>query len=115
MNIANSRYHKVRKIEKSEQNKVGKNEKIGIIRLETIKLEAFEYIDKNGEVKKDTETELKHYKDMLLILKKERVQLKKDIRDFEEFEEDTTELKEQLRIKEKEITDIENIINDLEG
>ena len=58
--------------------------------IETIKLEAFEYIDKNGEVKKD-------------------------IRDFEEFEEDTTELKEQLRIKEKEITDIENIINDLEG
>ena len=31
MNIANSRYHKVRKIEKSEQNKVGKNEKIGKI------------------------------------------------------------------------------------
>ena len=83
--------------------------------METIKLETFEYIDKNGEVKKDTETELKHYKDMLLILKKDRVQLKKDIRDFEEFEEDTTELKEQLRIKEKEITDIENIINDLEG
>ena len=83
--------------------------------IETIKLEAFEYIDKNGEVKKDTETELKHYKDMLLILKKERVQLKKDIRDFEEFEEDTAELKDQLRIKEKEITDIENIINDLEG
>ena len=38
MNIANSRYHKVRKIEKSEQNKVGKNEKIGIIRLEKLNI-----------------------------------------------------------------------------
>ena len=36
--IANSRYHKVRKIEKSEQNKVGKNEKIGIIRLEKLNI-----------------------------------------------------------------------------
>lgn len=38
MNIANSRYHKVRKIEKSEQNKVGKNEKTGIIRLEKLNI-----------------------------------------------------------------------------
>ena len=38
MNIANRRYHKVRKIEKSEQNKVGKNEKIGIIRLEKLNI-----------------------------------------------------------------------------
>ena len=83
--------------------------------LETIKLNDFEHINDSGEIVKDTEAELKHYKDLLLTLKKEKVQLKKDIRDFEEFEEDTTELKEQLRIKEKEITDIENIINDLEG
>ena len=82
--------------------------------IETIKLEAFEYIDKNGEVKKDTETELKHYKDMLLILKKDRVQLKKDIRDFEEFEEDTTELKLQLETKESEIKETENTIEKLE-
>ena len=82
--------------------------------METIKLETFEYIDKNGEVKKDTETELKHYKDMLLILKKDRVQLKKDIRDFEEFEEDTTELKLQLETKESEIKETENTIEKLE-
>ncbi|MCP1224070.1 hypothetical protein [Sebaldella sp. S0638] len=83
--------------------------------LESIKLNEFEYINDSGEIAKDTEAELKHYKDMLLILKRGRVQLKKDIRDFEEFEEDTAELKEQLEIKETEIKEMENKIKELEG
>ena len=83
--------------------------------LEVIKLKEFEYISEDGQVVKDTAAELKHYKDLLLILKKEKVQLKKDIRDFEEFEEDTTDLKDQLQEKEKEIEDLENKIKKLEG
>ena len=67
--------------------------------LETIKLNDFEHINDFGEILKDTEAELKHYKDLLLTLKKEKVQLKKDIRDFEEFEEDTAEFKYQLKEK----------------
>ena len=38
MNIPNRRYHKVRKIEKSQPNQVEKNEKIGIIRLEKLNI-----------------------------------------------------------------------------
>ena len=83
--------------------------------LETIKLNDFEHINDSGEIVKDTEAELKHYKDLLLTLKKEKVQLKKDIRDFEEFEEDTAEFKYQLKEKEKEIEDLENKIKELEG
>ena len=82
--------------------------------LETIKLNDFEHINDSGEIVKDTEAELKHYKDLLLTLKKEKVQLKKDIRDFEEFEEDTTELKLQLETKESEIKETENTIEKLE-
>ena len=83
--------------------------------LETIKLNDFEHINENGKVIKDIATELKYYKDMLLTLKRDRVQLKKEIRDFEEFEEDTAEIKEQLLIKEMEIKEIENKIKELEG
>ena len=83
--------------------------------LETIKLNDFEHINDSGEIVKDTEAELKHYKDLLLTLKKEKVQLKKDIRDFEEFEEDTAEFKYQLKEKETQITEIENKIKELEG
>lgn len=83
--------------------------------LETIKLGQFENINEKGEIIKDTDAELKYYKDMLLTLKRDRVQLKKEIRDFEEFEEDTAELKEQLEIKETEIKETENKIKELEG
>ena len=83
--------------------------------LETIKLNDFEHINDSGEIVKDAKAELKYYKDMLLTLKRDRVQLKKEIRDFEEFEEDTAELKEQLEIKETEIKETENKIKELEG
>ena len=83
--------------------------------LEAIKLNDFEYIDNFGEIVKNSDAEIKYYKDILLTLKKEKVQLKKDIRDFEEFEEDTVELKEQLELKEDEIAELENKIKELEG
>ncbi len=83
--------------------------------LEAIKLNEFEYINDSGKVVKDVGKELKHYKDLLLTLKKEKVQLKKDIRDFEEFEEDTAELKEQLELKEYEIAELDVKIKELEG
>ena len=76
-------------------------------KLETVKLEAFEFINENGEVEKNTEAEKQHNNDILLRLKKEKIQLKKDILDFEEFEEDTTYLKEQLKVKEAEIKELE--------
>ena len=83
--------------------------------LETIKLNDFEHIDENGKVIKDIATELKHYRDLLLTLKKEKVQLKKDIRDFEEFGEETAELEEQLELKENEISELDIKIKNLEG
>ena len=83
--------------------------------LETIKLNEFECINDSGEIVKDTEAELKHYKDLLLTLKKEKVQLKKDIRDFEEFGEETAELEEQLELKENEISELDIKIKNLEG
>lgn len=83
--------------------------------LETIKLNDFEHINDFGEILKDTEAELKHYKDLLLTLKKEKVQLKKDIRDFEEFGEETAELVEQLKLKENEISELDIKIKNLEG
>ena len=83
--------------------------------LETIKLNDFEHINDSGEIVKDTEAELKHYKDLLLTLKKEKVQLKKDIRDFEEFGEETAELEEQLELKENEISELDIKIKNLEG
>ena len=83
--------------------------------LETIKLNDFEHINDFGEILKDTEAELKHYKDLLLTLKKEKVQLKKDIRDFEEFGEETAELKDQLELKENEIAELDIKIKNLEG
>ena len=84
-------------------------------KIKVIALGQFEYIDENGEVKKDTAAELKYYRDLLLTLKKEKVQLKKDIRDFEEFGEETAELEEQLKEKEKQIAEMENKIKELEG
>ena len=83
--------------------------------LETIKLNDFEHINDFGEILKDTEAELKHYKDLLLTLKKEKVQLKKNIRDFEEFGEETAELEEQLELKENEISELDIKIKNLEG
>lgn len=83
--------------------------------LETIKLNDFEHINDFGEILKDTEAELKHYKYLLLTLKKEKVQLKKDIRDFEEFGEETAELEEQLELKENEISELDIKIKNLEG
>ncbi len=83
--------------------------------LETIKLNDFEHINDFGEILKDTEAELKHYKDLLLTLKKEKVQLKKDIRDFEEFGEETAELEEQLELKKNEISELDIKIKNLEG
>ena len=83
--------------------------------LETIKLNDFEHINDSGEIVKDTEAELKHYKDLLLTLKKEKVQLKKDIRDFEEFGEETVELEEQLELKENEMSELDIKIKNLEG
>ena len=83
--------------------------------LETIKLNDFEHINDSGEIVKDTEAELKHYKDLLLTLKKEKVQLKKDIRDFEEFGEETAELEEQLELKENEMSELDIKIKNLEG
>lgn len=75
--------------------------------LKAIKLENFEFINENGEVEKNTEAEKQHNNNTLLKLKKEKIQLKKDIQDFEEFKEDTTYLKEQLKIKEAEIKELE--------
>ena len=84
-------------------------------KIKVIALGQFEYIDENGEVKKDKVSELKYYKDLLLTLKKEKVQLKKDIRDFEEFGEETVELEEQLELKENEIAELDIKIKNLEG
>jgi hypothetical protein len=81
--------------------------------LEAIKLSEFEVIDKMGEIKKDTKAEIKSYKDLLISLKKEKIQLKKDIINFEEFEEDTEYLKEQLEIKELEISELEEKLKKL--
>ena len=83
--------------------------------VESVKLSQFEFINENGEIKKNKEAEKQHNNDTLLKLKKEKIQLKKDIADFEEFEEDTTDLKDQLQEKEKEIEDLENKIKELEG
>ncbi len=84
-------------------------------KIKVIALGQFEYIDENGEVKKDKVSELKYYKDLLLTFKKEKVQLKKDIRDFEEFGEEIAELEEQLELKENEIAELDIKIKNLEG
>lgn len=75
--------------------------------LEALKLDQFEIIDETGEIKKDTKAEAKNYQDLLINLKKEKIQLKKDILDFEEFGEDTEYLNEQLKVKETEISELE--------
>ena len=81
--------------------------------LESIKLNQFEFINENGEIEKNTEAEKQHNNDTLLKLKKEKIQLKRDIADFEEFEEDTTYLKEQLKAKEVEIKELEEQLKKL--
>ncbi len=81
--------------------------------VESVKLSQFEFINENGEIEKNTEAEKQHNNDTLLKLKKEKIQLKKDIQDFEEFEEDTVYLKEQLKEKEAEIKDLEEQIKKL--
>ena len=82
-------------------------------KLRAIKLENFEFINENGKIEKDTEAEKQYNNDTLLKLKKEKIQLKRDIADFEEFEEDTTYLKEQLKAKEAEIKKLEEQLKKL--
>ncbi len=81
--------------------------------VESVKLSQFEFINENGEIKKNKEAEKQHNNDTLLKLKKEKIQLKKDIADFEEFEEDTVHLKEQLKEKEAEIKEVEEQLKKL--
>ncbi len=82
--------------------------------LDAVKLKQFEYVNDNGEIIKDIEEELEYYKVLIFNAKKEKIQLKKDILDFEEFEEDTTYLKEQLKEKEAEIKEMEEKIKSSE-
>ncbi len=109
-------------ITKEEHNRIMSLQSQGILWwdkteeiIKVITLGQFENINEKGEIIKDTDAELKYYKGMHLTLRRERVQLKKEIKDFEEVEEDTAELKEQLEIKETEIKETENKIKELEG
>ena len=83
-------------------------------KIKFIKLNQFEFISENGDIKKDYKAEEEYSKNLILKLKKEKIQLKKDILDFEEFEEDTTYLKEQLKEKEAEIKEMEEKIKSSE-
>ena len=83
-------------------------------KIKFIKLNQFEFISENGDIKKDYKAEEEYSKNLILKLKKEKIQLKKDILDFEEFEEDTTYLKEQLKQKEAEIKEMEEKIKSSE-
>lgn len=82
-------------------------------KLKATKLGAFEFINENGEIEKNIEAEKQYNNDTIINLKKEKIQLKKDILDFEEFEEDTTYLKEQLKQKEAEIKELEEKLKKL--
>ena len=82
-------------------------------KIEAIKLENFEFINENGKIEKNIEAEKQYNNDTLLKLKREKIQLKKDIADFEEFEEDTAYLKEQLKEKETEIKELEEQLKKL--
>ena len=64
--------------------------------LEAIKLDQFEYINERGNIIKDTDAEKKYKNSKIIELKREWVQLKKDMKDFVEFEEDTTELEKRI-------------------
>ena len=81
--------------------------------IEIIKLNQFEFINENGKIEKNIEAEKQYNNDTLLKLKREKIQLKKDIADFEEFEEDTAYLKEQLKEKETEIKELEEQLKKL--
>ena len=76
-------------------------------KLEVIELGNFEFINENGEIEKNNVKEKQYNNDLVIKLKKEKIQLKKDILDFEEFGEDTEYLNEQLKVKEKEISELE--------
>lgn len=82
-------------------------------KLEVIKLGDFEFINENGEIEKNSEKEKQHNNVLMITLKKEKIQLKKDILDFEEFGEDTEYLKEQLKTKEAEIYELEEKLKKL--
>ena len=81
--------------------------------VESVKLNQFEFIKENGKIEKNIEAEKQYNNDTLLKLKREKIQLKKDIADFEEFEEDTAYLKEQLKEKETEIKELEEQLKKL--
>ena len=81
--------------------------------VESVKLNQFEFINENGKIEKNIEAEKQYNNDTLLKLKREKIQLKKDIADFEEFEEDTVYLKEQLKEKETEIKELEEQLKKL--
>ena len=81
--------------------------------VESVKLNQFEFINENGKIEKNIEAEKQYNNDTLLKLKREKIQLKKDIADFEEFEEDTAYLKEQLKEKETEIKELEEQLKKL--
>lgn len=81
--------------------------------MESVKLNQFEFINENGKIEKNIEAEKQYNNDTLLKLKREKIQLKKDIADFEEFEEDTAYLKEQLKEKETEIKELEEQLKKL--
>ena len=76
-------------------------------KLEVIELGNFEFINESGKKEKNSMREEQHNNDLLIRLKKEKIQLKKDILDFEEFGEDTEYLKKQLKTKEAEISELE--------
>ncbi len=82
-------------------------------KLRAIKLENFEFINENGKIEKDTDAEKHYHNDPLLKLRKDNIQLKRDIADFEEVEADTTYLKEQLKAKEAEIKKLEEQLKKL--
>ena len=83
------------------------------VKLEAVILDDFEFINENSKIEKNIEAEKQYNNDTLLKLKREKIQLKKDIADFEEFEEDTAYLKEQLKEKETEIKELEEQLKKL--
>ena len=75
-------------------------------KLEVIELGNFEFINENGEIEKNNVKEKQYNNDLV-------IKLKKDILDFEEFGEDTEYLKEQLKTKEAEISELEEKLKKL--
>ena len=75
--------------------------------LESLKLGQFEHIGDDGNITKDTEAEQKYKNNKIIELKRERVQLKKDRKDFIGYEEDTTELDNRITEITKELEELE--------